>query len=201
MQLDFPLEIKTNEAGLFEGLASTYGNVDMGRDVVERGAFSDTLQKRGAEIPILWSHDHANPVGLGQLSDSAEGLRIKGELDLDTTSGKEAYSRIRKRIVKGLSIGYRIPENGSVMEKDIRRLKRVDLYEVSLVAIPMNDRARVTAVKSSIRDFEAMLREGGYSKSEATRIASCGYSKGLALPEEDPLEAQLAEWLRERGAA
>lgn len=206
MQIDFPLKIKASDAGLFEGLASTYGNVDMGRDLVERGAFTETLTKRGAEIPILWSHDQANPVGLGQLADSPEGLRIAGSLDLDTVSGREAYSRVRKRIVKGLSIGFQVPENGAAMEGGIRRLKRIELYEVSLVTLPMNTYARVTHVKSSIatvRDFEAMLRESGYSKSEATRIASHGYVKGLGMPSEpeaDPLELQLAEWLREQAA-
>lgn len=206
MQLDFPLEIKASEAGLFEGLASTYGTIDLGRDLVERGAFAETLAKRGAEVPILWAHDMASPVGLGQLADSAEGLRITGALDLETTSGREAYSRVRKRIVKGLSIGFMLPDGGAVMDGGVRRLKRIDLYEVSLVTLPMNTNARVTHIKStigSIRDFEAMLREAGYSKSESCKIALHGYTKGLSLPDEpeqDPLETQLAEWLAEQAA-
>ena len=100
---------------------------------------------------------------------------------------------MRKGIVKGLSIGY-----GTVREDfsgKVRLLKDLDLYEVSLVTIPMNPAAQVTAVKSqltTVRDFERWLREtGGFSKAEAARIASHGF-KGTEHAEDEALAGELS---------
>ena len=202
MERDFALEIKAvTEQGTFSGIASTYGNVDEGGDAIAPGAFTNSLQKRGTQRPLLWSHDMSNPVGLVDLTDSAQGLLVAGSLDLDTTVGKDAYSRLKKGIVKGLSIGYRTIADAMV--QTTRLLKEIDLYEVSLVVVPMNAKARVTAVKSgigTIRDFEAFLHQAGWSKSESTRLAGHGW-KGLALPEPDPVEAELLAWLTQQNRA
>src|SRR2546425_9107533 len=120
---DFSFEVKSStDSGQFEGLAATYGNVDHGFDRILAGAFTATIAKRGNELPILWAHDTANPVGLGELSDAREGLKVAGQLDMDVVSGREAYSRVKKRIVRGLSIGYQVPEGGATMENGIRVL-------------------------------------------------------------------------------
>ena len=125
MELSFPFELKSvTEAGLFEGLASTYGNVDRGGDVCEPGCFTKSLATGGMQRPILWAHDMANPVGLGTLVDSAAGLMIKGELDLDTQSGRDAYSRLKKGIVRGLSIGYSVTQKA--FEGSVRKLKEIE---------------------------------------------------------------------------
>src|SRR6266566_5269881 len=59
------LQIKSlDEAGRFVGLASTYGNVDLGGDVVEPGAFQKTITDRGGEVPLLFAHDSRQPIGL-----------------------------------------------------------------------------------------------------------------------------------------
>lgn len=203
MELDFPLEIKAvTDKGTFTGFASVYGNTDEGGDMIEAGAFAETLKERGAERPLLWQHDMSAPIGLGQLKDSPEGLIVEGTLDLDVTAGKEAYSRLRKRIVKGLSIGYRTIKDDFAGK--VRLLKQIDLLEVSLVTLPMNRLARVTAIKSiaTIRDFETWLHEQGFSKREAAALASHGF-KGLAAgdSEEDSAAAELAAWLASQRAA
>ena len=203
MQLDFGLELKSvTEAGHFEGLASTYGNIDSVRDVVLPGAFTKSLASRGAECPILWTHDQSQPVGLGVLSDSAKGLMIRGELDLDIQVGRDAHSRLTKRIVRGLSIGYTLPPGGADFTKDgIRQLKEIDLREVSLVAVPCNDQARVTAVKSlaGIRDFERFLCGSGWSRSEARKLAAKGWL-GLDGADDEPSDDEALSWLRAQRA-
>lgn len=203
--LTLNLDVKAEgEAGQFTGLASTYGGEpDAYGDVVLPGAFTDTLAKRGREIPILWAHDTANPVGLGELSDSVEGLRIKGQLDLDTQAGRDAFSRVKKRIVQKLSIGYRVAENGAQMKGNIRQLSRIELFEVSLVTLAANESARITAVKAeitTIRAFEQFLHQAGWSRSEAKRLASHGWA-GLGVEDEPPeAMAEYMAWLKERAA-
>ena len=187
-----------SDVGSFLGLAAAYGNLDLGGDVVEPGAFTKTLQDRGSELPILWAHDVAQPVGLGRVSDISAGLRIEGTLDLDVQAGKEAYSRLRKGIVKGLSIGYRVVADTIV--NGVRHLKQLDLYEVSLVALPMNPAALVTSVKAqigSVRDFEAYLHRAGWSNNESKRLASRGWP-GLESDEPDGGAEELLTWLRQQ---
>lgn len=203
MWRDFSLEVKSlDEAGAFTGLASTYSNVDLLGDIVEPGAFTATLAEKGRERPLLWGHDSNQPIGLAVLMDSETGLALSGSLDLDVQAGRDAYSRLKKRIVKGLSIGFKTVKD--TVKDGVRHLQQLDLYEVSLVTFPANPAAQVTSVKSAlqtIRDFEHWLRDaGGYSRSEAARLASHGF-KGLQMADEpDPVESELLDWLRKQVA-
>lgn len=178
----FNLEIKSlDEAGTFEGLASVYGNVDSYGDIVMPGAFTRTLKERGNECVVLNQHNQREPIGLGKLGDSEKGLTINGQLNLDVRCAQEAYSNLKKRIIKGLSIGYAVKRHEHDIEKNQTKLLDIDLYEVSLVTFPANPKALVGNVKSrdeikTIRDFEESLRDLGFSRKEATAIASHGWT-------------------------
>lgn len=186
----FALEVKAaGEAGEFEGYASTFGDVDQGGDVVEPGAFMESVvqaRKAGRTIPMLWQHDQREPIGVwSDIAEDARGLFVKGQLLIeDDPLARRAHKLLKARALGGLSIGYSIPAGGAAMDDrrpGVRRLKKVDLREVSLVTMPMNIRAKVTSVKSildggrmpTVREFEEFLRDaGGFSKSLAAAIAS-----------------------------
>jgi HK97 family phage prohead protease len=138
------LEIKSavSEDGSFEGLATVYGNVDSQNDRIEAGAFAEQY---GTEVPLLWSHKRDEPVGLGRLENSPAGVLVKGRLDLDTTAGREAYSRLKKGIVKGLSIGLQLLRH--TYDGAVRVIQKGAIREVSLVLFPANPDARVLTVK------------------------------------------------------
>ena len=82
--------------------------------------------------------------------------------------------------IDGMSIGYIAKEwePRSKPEDPKRKLKRIDLIEVSLVTRPANGKARVEAVKTieeldSLASIERHLRDVcGLSKSEATAMVS-----------------------------
>jgi hypothetical protein len=80
--------------------------------------------------------------------------------------------------LSGLSIGFVTREDIYDKVTGIRTLKKVDLWEVSLVTFPANDAARVSAVKtiesiSSLSDAERYLRDaGGFSRAQATALLS-----------------------------
>jgi HK97 family phage prohead protease len=164
-QLNFKLQVKSlDEQGRFSGLASVYNVVDLGSDVVVPGAFQKTLQDRGGEIPILFAHDSRQPVGLGKLSDTAAGLAIEGQLVLDVGKAKEAYSLLKAKVLRGLSIGYDTVK--SDMKDGVRYLRELKLFEVSLVVMPMNQLAVVSAVKTGqhnvsaeVEDFLELVRD------------------------------------------
>jgi uncharacterized protein len=141
----------TAEDGTFEGLAAVYGNVDLGGDVIEQGAFEKSLKDRADKIPILWQHNSHDPIGIGKLRDSYEGLLIAGELVLESPSARTAYALLKKKAITGLSIGYEVLRDE--VHNGVRVLKELKLWEVSLVTFPMNPAALISAVKSTA-EFE-----------------------------------------------
>lgn len=172
-----PMELKElTEAGTFEGLASVYGNTDLGGDVVEPGAFKDFVLTRDGAIRILDGHNSRAAIGKGRLTDTHLGLAIKGTLNMAVARAREVHALMKDGIMDGLSIGFDILPGGAETDAEgVRRLKLLKLWEVSVTAFPMNQSALVSAVKSvdSIRDLEDWLREAvGLSRTQAKLHAS-----------------------------
>jgi hypothetical protein len=165
----------------FEGYGSVFGVVDSYGDVVMPGAFVDTLQKAEAlgRMPaMLWQHDPSQVVGVWRtMREDARGLHVVGEL-ADTQLGREAYALLKLGALSGLSIGYSVTGDRYDRERDVRELTGIDLWETSLVTFPANTDARVAAVKDArrggYRGLERILREAGFSRSEAKAIATAG---------------------------
>jgi HK97 family phage prohead protease len=136
--------------GLFEGYASLFGVADLGRDVVERGAFRESLLRRGpAGVKLLWQHDPAEPIGRWlSLVEDGRGLFVRGQLSLAVARAREIHALMRIGAVDGLSIGFRSERARTEPRTGLRRLERVDLWEISLVTFPMLPQARVSAVKA-----------------------------------------------------
>jgi HK97 family phage prohead protease len=147
---------------------------------------------------MLLSHNpEALPVGVWtEMAEDGVGLRVKGKL-LDTTMGSDTYKALKAGAITGLSIGFRPIEYAlrSKPDEPRRTLRSVDLLEVSVVGFPANDKARVLSVKAddvtSIRDLERLLRDAGYSKTEALRICAKFQAKA-DQGEPDGDEAKLA---------
>lgn len=180
---DFGFEIKeVSVSGTFSGYGSVYGVIDEGDDVVEPGAFSDSLMDwagKGRMPSLLWQHRAAEPIGAyTAMKEDAIGLYVEGKLALKTQRGAEAYELMQMKAISGLSIGFLTREDSFDQKTGVRTIKKGDLWEVSLVTFPMNDQARVSAVKSieEITDFksaERLLRDaGGFSRSEATALVA-----------------------------
>jgi HK97 family phage prohead protease len=151
---ELQLEIKgVSEDGSFEGIASVYGNIDSQGDRIEPGAFSED---NGKEVPLLWSHKRDDPVGIGRLENSPAGVLVKGKLDLETAAGREAYSRLKKGIIKGLSIGLQLVQHA--YDGAVRVILKGIIREVSLVLFPANPDARVLAFKEQGGSIADLLK-------------------------------------------
>ncbi len=147
-----------DETGMFEGYAAVFGNKDLGGDVIKQGAFKRTLDATGGRIPILWQHNQTEPIGVGvDASEDGKGLRVTGQLNQDVSRGREARSLMQQGALKGLSIGYAVPQEGYHFDKDTRVLTELKLHEYSPVTFPMNTRAQVDTVKADT-DIKALLR-------------------------------------------
>jgi HK97 family phage prohead protease len=113
---------------------------DRGGDVIRKGAFLAALQ-RATEVPLLWQHKAGAVIGrIEHLSEDERGLRV-----IAAVGDERASKLLGSGKVDGLSFGYRVREAKSA--GGMRELVEVDLVEVSLVANPMQSKARVHAVE------------------------------------------------------
>jgi HK97 family phage prohead protease len=147
--------------GVFEGYASLFGEADLGRDVVMPGAFSDTLRKRGAtDVRLLWQHDPGPPIGRWLLiEEDRRGLRVRGKLNLAVERAREIHALMREGAVDGLSIGFRVERARAERPTGLRRLEKLDLWEISVVTFPMLPDARVETVKAAGPKLAASIRK------------------------------------------
>lgn len=174
--LDIPFQIKAvSEDGLFSGYGSVFGVVDSYKEIVAPGAFAESLQ--GRMPALLWQHRSGEPIGIyTNVKEDSVGLYVEGKLALKTARGAEAYELLKMKALNGLSIGFITREDSYDKVSGIRTLKKIDLWEVSLVTFPANDASRVATVKgiesiNTISGVEAYLREaGGLSRRESLAI-------------------------------
>lgn len=181
-RLDVGFELKAIGAdGTVEGYGSVFGVRDNYDDVIAKGAFIQSLKdhKAAGTMPaMLWQHDADKPIGVWtEMVEDEKGLRIKGQLALETVKGKEAHALLKMGAINGLSIGFMSKQWAYDRETEVRTLTEIDLWEVSLVTFPANEKARVTNVKSADematpKDAEKALRDAGFSKSDATAFVS-----------------------------
>jgi HK97 family phage prohead protease len=185
----FPFEVKKtqeeNNIFTFEGYASTFGNVDLGDDVIIRGAFSNSLAKN-SQVPILWQHQMTEPVGISiELYEDDKGLFIKGNLPKeDTLVSGRIIPQMKVGSIREMSIGYFTKV--SDMEKGIRLLKEIELFEVSLVTKAMNPQATVSGFKSFAGNTRLPLapRDRAWDSTEAERRIR-EYTKSTEAPSQD----------------
>lgn len=191
----------------FSGLGAAFGNVDAYGDVIEPGAFSawlaDVKNGRQPWPAMLSQHggfgmtaEDMTPIGAWtDLAENGDGLQITGQL-ADTPRGREIYTLMKmapRPAIDGLSIGYIAKdwEPRSKPEDPRRRLKRVDVLEISPVTFPANRNARVDAVKrledcTTLAEVEDILRDaGGFSRAEAKLLVA-------KIKRSDPRDADTA---------
>jgi len=200
--------------GTFEGYASLFEREDLGRDVVRRGAFRQSLKtRRPAGVKMLFQHDAAQPIGVWQrLYEDARGLYARGRLMPEVARAREVLSLMRAGAVDGLSIGFRAVDAVRDRKSGTRFLQRIDLWEISVVTFPMQPEARVTSVKAwpftaavpTEREFERWLtQDAGFTRSQARALMRDGLKglgalrdAGTGLPNEPELRRRIEEAAR-----
>lgn len=146
------------------GIASTPGTDRMG-DIVEPGGAEFTLP-----IPLLWQHDHLQPIGsVFAARITREGIEIRASVVKPTPDMpsqliarlEEAWSSIKAKLVRGLSIGFS-PIEWALMDSGIR-FTRWNWHELSAVTVPANAEASITSIKS----LDTALRASSGSKAQS----------------------------------
>ena len=201
-KLTFHSEVKANgEKGIFTGYGSIFGNEDQGSDIMQKGAFTKSLEARPArKVKLLYQHKTDEPIGVFEdMYEDSKGLFVKGKLAMGTQKGREAYELLKMGALDGMSIGFRAdPEKQGYNEskRGTRTLKEVDLMEISLVTFPMNESALIETVKGNaknIREWEKILRDaGGLSRTES-KIGAKALSDSLSQRDAGDENKQLAD--------
>lgn len=183
-RLTIPLEIKSLSAREFEGHGSVFKNVDLGGDIVLPGAFKRSLKQHtdaGSLPQMFWMHDPSRVPGKWlDMREDKKGLSVRGVL-AETDLGNEIHTLLKMEAVRGLSIGY-VTRDQDYDKEGHRIIKDADLWEVSIVSLPMNPLAQVAHVKSrlsaageyvpTVREFERVLRDVGCSQKVAKVLIS-----------------------------
>jgi hypothetical protein len=130
---------------------------------------------------MLFNHDRNAIVGVGLAAqEDQRGLYVKAKIAMGTQLGRETHELMAMGALKGLSIGYTIPDKGYVMDGPIRLLKSIELLEYSATPFPMNPQAQVARVKClgemTAREVEDQLRDVfGLTQKEAKRVIADGF--------------------------
>lgn len=174
----FELKIEAGDAsqGMIRGFASTFGNEDQGYDIVEAGAFKQTIKANKGRFPILADHNPSKQIGWNIRAEETEhGLYVEGKLNmkdpLAVARHQLAMDALDLGAKMGLSIGYSVVKSEPDKERPmVRRLKELKLWEYSMVTFPMNVEAMVTDAKQALMELpeqawvseirEEMIRRG-----------------------------------------
>ena len=124
---------KRSVAGYF----AVFGNLDLDGDVIERGAFTKTIQERGPEgkqlIKYLLDHDKTKAIGkITKLTEDERGLYFEAKIGTHSL-GNDFVEMLKSDLINQASIGFRtIKEQFDQVTKS-NRIKEVMLYEGSSV--------------------------------------------------------------------
>jgi len=189
-QISFEIKSIDEEVGEFEALASAYDVVDSDGDLIERGAFAKEIRriKKSGKFPkILIQHRRSDLGGImTDIKETEAGPLIKGKF-IDTQKSRDLRVEVKSGAITDVSVGFSIDLFEYDIKREIRIIKNIaKLWEVSFVTFPANDQANVLSVKSkpqTVRDFERLLKELGFSQKEAKTIISQGYPKDVVKDE------------------
>lgn len=189
-------KLASDNTGTFTGYGAIFGNVDAYGDVIEPGAFKDTLrqwQAKGKWPKMLLQHggmglgsEDMMPVGQWtSMSEDGKGLKVEGKLfALNTERGQYIYEGLKSGELDSLSIGYNTEGAYDVVKDGVtlRHLTKLNLWEVSIVTFPANDKATISSVKTltpeNRREWESLLRDEGLSRKDS-EIAVSAFLKRI----------------------
>lgn len=155
-------DVKADEdAGTISGYFSTYDRIpDSYGDVIAPGAFEETIKARvesGHPFPMCWNHDLDQIIGSvdpNEIKDDEHGVHFTGKF-FDTPLAQEKREIVKSGVVYQFSFAYDVKDAASVTLEDgtkANELRKLDLFEISVVPIPANPRAEMTEVKSGRRN-------------------------------------------------
>lgn len=198
------LKVADAEAGIIEAIVSVFNNVDAGKEIVRQGFFQKSIEKK---LPKgVWAHDWKQPIAktleakelppgdpmLPPQLLTLGGTYIKGQFNLETQRGREAYSDIKFGIVDEFSIGYSVLKDQKDDKTGARELLEGDWKEWSPVLVGMNDQTALISIKAE--DESDDLPEAGSDASEKTTPNPEGITESESFGSFESAEAAIKKF-------
>lgn len=212
------IEIRSinDEARVIEGIATTPAT-DRYNDIVEPLGAAFSLP-----MPLLWQHNPDQPVGLVDVANATKnGISFKATLPKITEPGilkdriDEAWQTVKAGLVRGVSIGFKPISYEAIKNADGDptsglRYTSWDWLELSLVTIPANAEATISAIRSfdnqnpRVRNSTVVkLKSPGGTGKRSTPISSPVPPKPVSTKGNNvmpkPLGEQIADFVAVRG--
>ena len=167
--------------GIVEGYASTFDREpDSYGDVVAKGAFEDSLarwRESGKPIPLLYGHSTDDPeYNIGKVVDAYEderGLFVRAEFDADNPKAQYVRKLVKEGRLYQFSFAYQVLDAGTVeLDSGLEayELRKLDLFEVSVVQVPANRHAEVVEVKAAAPEVKSGRRNSKADEDELRRV-------------------------------
>jgi HK97 family phage prohead protease len=166
------------DQGIAEMYVSVFNNVDYAKERVLPGAFKKSLQQK---LPKgVWAHDWSIPVaktleaeeilpGDSRLPTELKklgGLYVKGQFNLETQRGREAFSDLKFGSIDEFSFGYLVVDSAYNGKDRCTDLKELEMFEWSPVLVGCNPATQLVGVKSAKGQYL-----GAYVEADATYSA------------------------------
>lgn len=190
------LQVKAvdDEQRIIEGIATT-PKTDRMEDVVDsEGAVFKT------PLPFLWQHRAGEPIGnVISAKVSPEGINVRVQLAQTDEPGElkslldRAWQSIKLKLVRGLSIGFRILESSDIRGTFGLHITRWEWLELSAVTIPANIDATIQTIKQY--DTEEAAAPGTVSPTKSP--GASGPVKAITHPSRGTMKKTIAEQIRD----
>lgn len=169
---------------------ASFGNIDYDRDVIQKGAFTKTIQERFSSnnIKFLMYHDMTRPAGvITDLMQDNFGLLANVKLSKNR-DGSDLLIMYEEGTIDQHSIGFDIIKANDevVNDQKVQIIKEVRLWEGSAVTFGANPNTPVVEVKSVLSKMERLLKRGDLSDQELEKLEKQYKAIGTLLFAERP---------------
>lgn len=137
------------------GYAATFHDVDRVNDAIQPGAFKkclDRMASKGESLQLYLNHDLMVPIGsIESVVEDRKGLKYVAHMPKDDTlvSGR-VVPQIKRRSLKANSFGYKVRASDRRKSDNVRLLREIDIYEISVVGMPANPAAVIEHCKGVV---------------------------------------------------
>jgi HK97 family phage major capsid protein/HK97 family phage prohead protease len=166
---------------VIRGMATT-PEVDRQGDIVDPFGV-----KVADDIPLFLYHDSNQTVGRAKFgAPTKEGIPFEARIPVVKEAGRlkdrvdEAWQMVKYNLITGVSIGFRAMENGyERMKNGGLKFTATEVLELSLVPVPANASATITAIKSADQAARAASGAKGQPVVRLSKAGPPGNSPGV----------------------
>ncbi len=160
---------------------------------------NDVIEPLGVQfknpLPFLFQHDHNRPIGTVKFDKpTTKGITFEATLAMVDEPGTlkeridEAWQSVKAGLMGGVSIGFRAIEYSFLKDTGGVHFTKTEVYELSLVTIPANAEATITAIKSLDEPFLPAL---GREDRPVVRVTPAGVAANTKIKANSPKEGTM----------